>query len=151
MRTASLLLTLCLAGCAATAPERTAPRTADPEEPAIRAAIEHYFQGHATGQGEHFAQVFHPDSKLFWVRDGQLQQRTSADYIAGAPGRAADDEAQRRRRIVSLDRTGDVAVVHVELDYPSALITDYMSMAKVDGRWLIVNKTYVVQPRSGAN
>jgi hypothetical protein len=120
---------------------------ADPEEEAIREAIGHYFQGHATGDGAHFAQVFHPASQLFWIRDGQLHQRTSAEYIAGASGQPPADEAERRRRIVSIDRAGDAAVVKVELDYPSALFTDYMSMLKVDGRWMIVNKTFHVAPR----
>jgi hypothetical protein len=120
---------------------------ADPEEEAIRAAIAHYFHGHATGQGEHFSRVFHPASQLFWMRDGQFHQRTSADYIAGASGEPAEDEAERRRRIVSIDRTGDAAVVKLELDYPGALITDYMAMLKVDGRWQIVNKTFHVEPR----
>jgi hypothetical protein len=120
---------------------------ADPEEEAIRAAIEHYFQGHATGQSEHFARVFHPESMLFWVRDGQLQQRTSEDYIAGASGQPPEDEAERRRRIAAIDRTGDAAMVKVELDYPHALFTDYMSMLKVDGRWQIVNKTFTVERR----
>lgn len=121
--------------------------TPDPEEEAIRAAIDHYFQGHATGDGAHFEQVFHPEAQLFWIRDGALQQRTSAAYIAGAPGEPPADEAERRRRIVSIDRAGDAAVVRVELDYPSALITDYMSMLKVEGRWVIVNKTFHVAPR----
>ncbi|MGH9860125.1 MAG: nuclear transport factor 2 family protein, partial [Candidatus Acidiferrales bacterium] len=73
---------------------------------AVRAAIENYMQGHATGDGEFFSKVFHPDSKLFWVRDGQLMQRTSADYIAGASSRPAGDEAQRKRSIESIDITG---------------------------------------------
>lgn len=118
----------------------------DAENAAIRAAIENYFQGHATGQGEHFAKVFHPESRLFFLRDGQLATRTSAEYIAGASGKAPADEPQRKRRILNIDRTGDAAVVKLELDYPDALLTDYMSMLKINGQWKIVNKTFVRQP-----
>ena len=82
------------------------------EEEAIRAAVGHYLQGHATGDGSHHEQVFHPESKLFWVRDGALNQRTSAAYIAGAPGHPADDEDQRKRRIAMIDITGTTAVVN---------------------------------------
>lgn len=131
----------------AAAPLVLGSSAADPEEEAIRAAIAHYFEGHATGQGAAFTRVFHPESQLFWMRDGQLNQRTSAEYIAGASGQPAEDEAERHRRIVSIDRTGDAAVVKLELDYPGALITDYMSMLKVDGRWQIVNKIFHVAPR----
>ena len=112
------------------------------DEAEVRAAIEHYLLGHATGQGTHFQQVFHPESKLFWVRDGQLATRTSAEYIAGASGKPADDEAQRKRRITSVDITGNAAMVKVELDYPRVKFTDYMSMLKIDGQWKIVNKTF---------
>jgi hypothetical protein len=123
-------------------------RGQDPEEAAIRATLEHYLQGHATGDGAHHRIAFHPESKLFWVRDGQLAQRTSADYIAGAPGKPAADEAQRRRRIVSIDRTGNAAVAKIELDYPAAKLTDYMSLLKVDGEWKIVNKIFVSEPKA---
>lgn len=112
------------------------------EEAAVRAALEHYIQGHATGDGTHFSLVFHPESKLFWVRDGQFMQRTSADYIAGAPGKPAADEAQRKRRIVSVDVTGNAASAKIELDYPNAKLTDYMSLLKVGNEWKIVNKIF---------
>jgi hypothetical protein len=118
------------------------------EEAAVRAALEHYLQGHATGDGAHFSAVFHPDSKLFWVRDGQLMQRTSAEYIAGAPGKPAADEAQRKRRIVSVDITANAAIGKIELDYPNAKLTDYMSLLKVGGEWKIVNKIFTSEPKA---
>jgi hypothetical protein len=117
------------------------------DEAEVRQAIEHYLLGHATGDGAHFRQVFHPESKLFWIRDGQLATRTSAEYIAGASGKPADDEAERKRRIASVDITGNAAMVKVELDYPRVKFTDYMSMLKIDGRWQIVNKTFVAEPK----
>jgi putative lumazine-binding protein len=119
------------------------------EEAAVRAALEHYLQGHATGDGAHFSAVFHPESKLFWVRDGQLMQRTSADYIADAPGKPAADEAQRKRRIVSVDVTGNAASAKIELDYPSAKLTDYMSLLKIGGQCKIVNKIFTSERKSG--
>jgi hypothetical protein len=122
---------------------------ASEEEAAVRAALEHYLQGHATGDGAHFSAVFHPESKLFWVRDGQLMQRTSADYIAGAPGKPAADEAQRKRRIVSVDVTGNAASAKIELDYPSAKLTDYMSLLKIGGQWKIANKIFTSERKSG--
>jgi len=117
------------------------------EEAAVRAAIEHYFRGHATGDGENHKKVFHPDSKLFFIRDGKLTQVTSADYIARAPGKPAEDEAKRKRHIESIDITGNAAVVKLVLDYPSAKLTDYMSMLKVDGEWRIVNKIFYAEPK----
>lgn len=118
------------------------------EEAAVRAAIEHYFQGHATGQGEHFRKVFHPDAKLFFIRDGKLTQWTSEEYISRASGKPAADEAKRKRTIDSVDISGNAAFVRLTLDYPSVVFTDYMSMLKIDGQWKIVNKTFHAKPRT---
>jgi hypothetical protein len=112
------------------------------EDAAVRAAVGHYLQGHATGDGAHFSMVFHPDSKLFWIQNGELRQRTSADYIAGASGHPAADEAQRTRRIEHVDITGDAAVAKVVLDHPGVILTDYLSLLKINGEWKIVNKIY---------
>ena len=124
---------------------RTAPTS---DEDGARAAAEHYLKGHATGDPEEFRKAFHPDAKLFWIKDGALATRTSAEYIAGAKGKPADDEAQRKRRIASVDVTGDTAVVKVELDYPAAFFTDYLSMVKIDGTWKIINKTFTVRQKA---
>ena len=112
------------------------------EEREVRAALEHYLAGHATGDGAHHKMVFHPDSKLYFNRDGKFSRRTSAEYIAGSPGKPAADEAQRKRRIVSVDVTGDAAMAKIELDYPQTFFTDYFNLLKVDGKWMIVNKTF---------
>lgn len=123
-------------------------RAQNKEEAAVRETIEHYFRGHASGDGEHFKKAFHLEAKLFWIRDGKLSQRTASDYIAGGRGTPAPDEAQRKRRIASLDITGNAAIVKVVLDYPDANITDYMSLLKIEGEWKIINKTFVVEPKT---
>ena len=131
---------------AATTPNR--PAAGKGEEAAIRAALQHYLLGHATGDGAHFRKVFHPEAKLFFVRDGKLTTRTSDEYIAGATGRPAGDEAQRRRRIETVDVSGNAAVARIVLDYPSTRFVDYMSMLKIDGEWKIVNKTFYAEPKA---
>ena len=122
-------------------------RAQNAEEAAVRQALEHYFRGHATGQGEHFRKVFHPDAKLFAVRDGKYWQRTSEEYISGAPGKAPEDEAQRKRTIESIDISGNAAIAKIVLDYPQVKFTDYMSMLKIDGEWRIMNKTFYAEPK----
>jgi hypothetical protein len=65
-------------------------------------------------------------------------------YLAG---HATADEAQRKRRIVSVDVSGDAAQAKVELDYPTTFFTDYFNLLKVDGKWMIVNKTFHARPK----
>lgn len=122
-------------------------RAQNQDEAGVRQAIEFYFQGHATGNGEHFKKAFHPEAKLFWIRDGQLTQRTSAEFAAGASGKPAPDEDKRKRSIESIDITGNAAVAKIVLDYPQVRFTDYMSLLKINGEWKIVNKTFVSEPK----
>jgi hypothetical protein len=138
MRKLMLLSVLLLAA----APLFAEGPSAGAEDAAVRAAIEHYMRGHATGDGAHHRKVFHPESKLFFIREGKFTQRTSEEYIAGASGKPAADEAQRQRRIDWIDVTGDAAVAKLTLTYPEVTFTDYMSLLKIDGEWKIVNKTF---------
>jgi hypothetical protein len=117
------------------------------EEKAARVPLEHYLQGHATGDGAHHRAAFHPEAKLFFIRDGKITTRTSAEYIAGASGKPAADEAQRKRWIESVDIAGNAGVAKIILDYPNARFVDYMSLLKVDGEWKLVNKTFYAEPR----
>ncbi|HEV7765393.1 MAG TPA: nuclear transport factor 2 family protein [Thermoanaerobaculia bacterium] len=123
-------------------PLRAAGPSAGAEDAAVRAAIEHYFQGHVTGDGAHFRKVFHPESKLVFIRDGKYASRTSEEFIASSPGKPAEDEAQRKRTIDWIDVTGDAAVVKITLTYPAVTFTDYMALLKIDGEWKIVNKLF---------
>ena len=123
-------------------------RAQSAEEAAVRAAIEHYFRGHSTGLGEHHRKVFHPDARLFAVREGKYWTLTSEDYIARSPGKPAADEARRRRAVEMVDVAGNAAVAKVVLDYPDVKFTDYMSLLKIDGEWKIVNKTFHAEPKA---
>ena len=123
-------------------------RAENAEEAGVRATIESYFRGHATGDGAYFKQAFHTEARLFFIRDGKLTTRTSAEYIAGASGKAPADERERKRRIESVDISGNAAIVKVTLDYPTVRFTDYMSMLKIDGEWKIVNKTFYAEPKA---
>ena len=121
---------------------------ANSEEAAARVPLENYLKGHATGDAEFFKKAFHPEAKLFWFRDGKFNTRTSAEYIAGASGKPAADEAQRKRWIESVNITGNAGVAKIVLDYPQTKFADYMSLLKVDGEWKIINKTFYAEPKT---
>jgi len=112
------------------------------EETLVRAALRHYLKGHATGRGSHHEQAFHKIANLYWITDDGLQTRSSEEYIAGAPGQKAPDEADRKRWIDWVDVSGTAAIAKITLDYPRADFVDYMQLLKVDGEWKIVNKIF---------
>ena len=117
------------------------------DEAGVREALNHYIAGHATGDGNHFREAFYPDAKLWFVRDGKLTSISSQEFAAGASGKPAADEAQRRRSIETIDIAGDAATARIVLDYPAVRFTDYMTLLKVDGKWRIINKSFYAERR----
>jgi len=118
------------------------------EKEAVRLPLENYLEGHATGSGEFFAKAFLPEARLLFMRDGKFMQRTSAEYIKGAGGKAADDEAKRKRWIELVDVSGNAAVGKIILDYPTTYFVDYFALLKIGDEWKIVNKSFYPQPRT---
>jgi hypothetical protein len=112
------------------------------DEAGARVPLELYIKGHATGNGDFWRQAFHPSARIEGIREGKLVSRTRDEFAAGASGKPADDEAQRKRRIVSVQVTNDAGFAQVELDYPKVKFTDYVTLLKVDGEWKIMSKVY---------
>ena len=67
-----------------------------PDEVAVRAALDHYIQGHATGDGAHMRLAFNPAARLFWSSADTLATRSADEYIARMPGKPAADRGDRR-------------------------------------------------------
>lgn len=115
---------------------------------AVRAPLEAYLTGHATGSQEAFRAAFHPDAQLWGTRGGALIRMTAEEYVGRASGAPAADEAHRRRWIESIEVVGDTAYAKIVLDYPTVRFTDWMTLLKIDGRWLIVNKAFLAEPKA---
>lgn len=144
------LLVLTVAVLAVTTPVLAQKPKADwsAEQQAAAAPVEHYLQGHATGDGAHMRIAFAPEAKLFFIRGDTLASRTSEEYIAGFSGKPAPDEAQRKRWIESIDVAGNTGVAKVVLDYPATRFVDYLSLLKINGEWKIINKIFYAEPRN---
>ena len=149
INTPRLLAALALCGTALAAPaaaQQPAGSASDSAE--VRAVLETYFRGQATGDGSHMRTIFQPSASLYWIREGKYSERPSTEWIASYTGKPAADEAERRRRIASIDITGNAAAAKLVSDYPTAVVTDYMSLLRTESGWKVVAKTFVVQPRA---
>ena len=121
--------------------------TQSAEEAAVRRALDHYLQAHATGDGAHARLAFWPTANLYWARGDSMNIRSSEAYASGFNGKPAADEAQRKRRIVNVDISGTAAIAKIELDYPQTKFIDYMSLLKIKGEWRIAAKVFDAQAR----
>lgn len=88
------------------------------------------------------AEAFHPAARLIWLGDEGVRIRTLDDWLAGFTGTVAEDEAQRQRRIVSIDITGNTAIGKLELVYPDVTLIDYMTLLETVEGWKIVHKSF---------
>lgn len=146
MKTRFLFAAALLLSAVAAAPAR-AQTAAD--SAAIRATALDYAHGWYTGDGERMRRALHPRlaKRISVQRDGawRLDEMT-ADELSQAAGSGAGTrtpEAQRQADVKILDVFGNTASVRLMM---SGWV-DYMHMARVDGRWQIVNVLWELKPR----
>ena len=146
MRPTPLLLATSAALLAAGAADLSA-RWAD--EAAIRQTVQYYFDGGKTRDTLTLRKAFHPDARMLFARDGKLVVVPIGEYITrvGSESLKPGEVDSTERKVVSVDVVGDAAVAKLQLKRANALLTDYMSLLKVDGRWLIVNKIFTRETR----
>lgn len=118
------------------------------EAAAARIPLENYINAHATGNPDYVRKAFRPEARIMAFRDGKLLNLSVEEFASRFSGKPAADESQRKRRIESLDITGNAGVARIVLDYPDTTLTDYMSLLKVDGEWKIVNKVFDAEPKA---
>jgi hypothetical protein len=108
----------------------------------VRAVIQLYIDG-ANGDVAKLKAAFHPDARMMGhigPMDTYVPITAFFDMVAGRPGMAGPNY---RAFVRSIDVTGDAGVaVLVETDYLGCDFVDYFSVARIDGRWQITNKTY---------
>ncbi len=114
------------------------------DEAAIRQTVQYYFDGGKNRDSLSLRKAFHPDARMLFARDGKLVLVPIAEYITrvGSDRLKPGESDSTERRIVSVDVVKDAAIAKIELKRSDAMLTDYMSLLKVDGRWVIVNKIF---------
>jgi hypothetical protein len=134
----ALTLTLLLPG--------SAPAQSTADENAVRAAINQYFRGHATGDPHEMRKAFHPTAHVEGNRNGTFVSWTAEQYAGNFTGKPAADEAARKRTIDRVDISGDAAMVSATLVHGATTFTDYFVLLKINGEWKIANKVYSRRP-----
>ena len=114
------------------------------DEAAIRQTVQYYFDGGRMADSVTLRRAFHPEARMLFVRDSALAVVPIGEYIARVAGNPPKPGVvdSTVRRVVSIDIAGDAAVAKLEQRRPAMLVTDYMSLLKVDGRWVVVNKIF---------
>lgn len=141
-----VLFAATLMASAAAAPAR-AQTAAD--SAAIRAAALDYAEGWYTGDTGRMGRSLHPRlaKRISVQRNGQWQlNEMTAEELTQAAGQGVGTrtaESQRQADVHILDIFNNVASVRVTM----VGWIDYMHMARVDGRWQIVNVLWELKQR----
>ncbi len=116
----------------------------DPETAAIEALVQDYFLGMYEGDVERLRRIFHPQCWLFGESRGESHEFPLSgflDQIASVPVPKAEGEPFDMH-LVSIDRTGSVAMAKVEVRYQGRQYTDYLTLQKAALGWSIVGKAF---------
>ena len=116
------------------------------EEAGVRAAVNQYFKGHATGNGDEMRKAFLPTAHIEGNRQGKFTSWTVDDYVRNFTGKPAADEATRQRTIDNVNVSGTAAMARATLVHGQTTFVDYFVLLKVDGEWKIANKVYTSAP-----
>lgn len=116
------------------------------ETPAIKAAIQKYFDGFLGQDTSALRAAFHPDAKLIAVSDGAVSGMLTSDWFSRIDARrqAGTIPTPGEAIVISIDQTDNAAVGKVRITFPTHTFVDYLSLLKAENGWQIVNKIYAV-------
>lgn len=121
------------------------------ERNAIEQTVQTYLDGLYEGDADKLASVFHETSALTYEQDGKLVVLPREQWLKAVRERPAPKAKGLARddAILMIDQSGPTtAFVKVKCQMPPRFFTDYLSLLKVDGRWVVAQKVFatVVKP-----
>lgn len=117
---------------------------------AIEQTIQTYFDGLYEGDADKLGSVFADTSALTWEQDGKVSVLPRDQWLEAVRKRPSSKSRglAREDAILQIDQSGPTtAFVKVKCQIPPRFFTDYLSLLKIDGKWIIVQKIYATQVR----
>ena len=122
------------------------------EHDAVQQTMEKVMRAFETGDANLMFEVLRKDGVVlgYSSTQGRMATESTEEWAKGLTGAPAPDEAKRHRRYEILDVTDRSAVVKLSLDYPTWLGVDYLALSKIEGRWMVVSKSWSGQAKPKA-
>ena len=112
---------------------------------ALQAVARDYLDGMMYADEAKLRRAFHPKCLVVGHFRGRLEYDPLDAFIDACKKEGSIPSGTPYfAEIVSMDVTGDIAVVKLIDDYLGTRFTDYLTMVKIEGRWIIVNKAFYV-------
>lgn len=110
----------------------------------IQAVVANYFEGIFYGDIQKLESAFHPQCLLIGDINGQPYFKNLQEYLTGVKNRKSPDDAgeEFKMEILGVEIMNEIAYVKLHLPMLGFNYYDYVSMSRIEGRWLIVNKIF---------
>jgi hypothetical protein len=117
----------------------------DPEIDAIRSVADAYI----SADPARLREAFLPSMNLFTTDEKQaLRTIPFADYLQRVSANTNAAHEERHSTVDLIDRTGNAAIVKITTVRPKAIVTDYLSLVRIEKHWKVVNKAFSVESRT---
>lgn len=116
----------------------------------IEAAVKTYLDGLHEGDAEKLASVFHPTSRLTYEEGGKLTLLLRDQWLEVVRDRPSPKSRglARHDEILQIDQASPtMAFVKLKCAIPPRFFTDYLSLLKIDGKWLVAQKVFSTETR----
>jgi hypothetical protein len=117
--------------------------TQQTDKAAIAQALEkYYFEGSYEGDLNKLNSIFYPDSLLFGDVKGQPYAKTVAEWLDVVAHRQSPKDSGKpfKGDILNIQVINSIAIAEVHVKAYDMLYHDFLSLHRIDGTWLIVNK-----------
>ena len=110
----------------------------------IQAVIQNYFEGIYNGDVVQLKEVFHSGTLLFGDIKGVPYFKAVTEYIDGVKSRKSPKDLGEdfKMKILSIEILGNNAIVKAQLPMLGYNYFDFLSLAKINQDWKIVNKLF---------
>lgn len=114
------------------------------EQDAIVSVLQLYIAGSAKGDAGKLKEAFHADARMFGSVAGTRMDVPIKVFFELAAKSPADVDGKYRGRILFVHQVGEAATAAIAEDgfWGRLSFVDFFNLAKIDGRWWIVNKAF---------
>jgi hypothetical protein len=111
----------------------------------ITGVVDLYVEGCRHGDADRLREAFHEEARMWGSLGGARIDVPIGEMIAMVDGKPVDIDGSYQATVTSVDQTQDVASVVLEEEgfWGTVSFVDFFALARIDGTWKIVNKTFV--------
>ena len=113
------------------------------EKTKIETVLQDYFNGYLNAEVDLVEKAFHPETRLYAVEDEKLGKTEMAEWAENLRARKIKGDVRfANQKVEFIDIADSTAVAKVVLTFAKYQFTDYLSLLKFEGGWIIVGKIY---------